>query len=122
MEEQILRAATREGFEVTAYCFMPDHVHLLPTGLRDDSDLKGFVARAKQFSGFEFSKRIGTRLWQRYAYERVLRNEESTEDLIRYMIANPIRARLVASVKDYPFWGSSIYSRDELLDFIHWAG
>jgi len=120
--DQILRAAKRENFEGTAYCFMPDHVHLVATGSRDDSDLKAFVARAKQFSGFEFSKRNGTRLWQRYGYERVLRNEESTDDLIRYIIANPIRAGLVSNVKDYPFWGSFVYSRDELLDFIHWAG
>src|SRR5262249_43836589 len=27
--KQILRAAADEGFEIIAYCFMPDHLHLL---------------------------------------------------------------------------------------------
>jgi hypothetical protein len=90
--------------------------------LRDDSDLKTFVARAKQFSGFVFANAAGTRLWQRYGYERVLRTEESTADLVRYIIANPIRAGLAVDVRDYAFWGSFVYSREELLECIHWAG
>jgi REP element-mobilizing transposase RayT len=33
---------------------MPDHLHLLVEGTHEDSDLKAFVARAKQYSGFYF--------------------------------------------------------------------
>ncbi|MEO8077784.1 MAG: transposase [Acidobacteriota bacterium] len=29
---QILRAARKCAFEITAYCFMPDHLHLLVRG------------------------------------------------------------------------------------------
>jgi hypothetical protein len=47
-----------------------------------------------------------------------LRNEEEKIAFIRYVIENPIRAKLVESPSDYPFWGSSTCSREELLDYL----
>jgi len=41
---------------------------------------------------------------------------------MRYIIENPVRARLVARPSDYPFWGSSTHSRDEVLEFVSSAG
>jgi putative transposase len=70
--EQFLRAAVDEGFAILAYCFMPDHVHLLVEGQATDSDCRRFIARAKQLSGFHFQKVFGQRLWQRYGFERTL--------------------------------------------------
>src|SRR4051812_15027554 len=70
---QIVRAAEHEQFEVHAYCFMPDHLHMLAAGGADDSDGRRFISRAKQFSGYEFSRARGCRLWQQYGYEHTLR-------------------------------------------------
>src|SRR5262245_832750 len=78
VREQILRAASDESFAVLAYCFMPDHVHLLVEARLDGSDCLRFIKRAKQFSGFHYSKQFGERLWQRYGYERTLRNQDAT--------------------------------------------
>lgn len=115
---QILRTARVEAFEVVAYCFMPDHVHLLIEGTRADSHLKAFVRRLTQRTGHAFAARTGTGLWQRYGYERVLRRDESTAVVARYVIGNPVRAGLVDSVFDYPYWGSGKYTREELAEFI----
>jgi hypothetical protein len=41
-------------------------------------------------------------------------------DLKRF-VKNPVRAGLVSSPLDYPFWGSLVYSREELLAYISWA-
>ena len=38
---------------------MPDHLHLLVEGKSADSDAKQFIARAKQYSGFYYSRRTG---------------------------------------------------------------
>src|SRR5687768_5360240 len=46
---QILCAAREIGFEISAYCFMPDHLHLLVSGLHESSDAKLFISRSKQF-------------------------------------------------------------------------
>jgi putative transposase len=116
--EQFQRASREQGFAVTAYCFMPDHVHLLVSGERDDADLKRFTKSAKQYSGFYFRRTTGLLLWQRYGFERTLRNEEATAAVARYTIANPVRAELVQSPADYPFWGSFVYTREALLEYI----
>jgi putative transposase len=120
--EQFLRAAEDFAFTIIAYCFMPDHVHLVVEGTREDSDLKQFVSRAKQFSGYYFSRNYGARLWQRYGYERVLRDDESTRGIVRYALENPVRARMTADVRGYPHVGSSLYSREELIEFAYGSG
>ncbi len=52
----ILRAAEQERFAVVAYCFMPDHLHLLVAGCSEQSDGRRFITLAKQFSGYAYSK------------------------------------------------------------------
>jgi hypothetical protein len=45
----------------------------------------------------------------------VLRIEERALTVARYIVASPVRAGLVARVEDYPFFGSSRYSIEELV-------
>jgi putative transposase len=75
---QILRAAQDQRFAINAYCFMPDHLHLLVEGQDDDSDCRRLIKHAKQFSGFHYKKKYGEGLWQRYGYERTLRGADAT--------------------------------------------
>ena len=51
-------------FKVWAYCFMPDHLHLLIEGEHDDSDMRRFVSAYKQQAGFYYKKKTGLSLWQ----------------------------------------------------------
>src|SRR5436305_10575824 len=78
VKAQILRAATENAFALIAYCFMPDHVHLLVEGLQDRSDGLRFIKFAKQYSGFYFSQMRGQKLWQRYGFEHVLHDDDVT--------------------------------------------
>ena len=96
---------------------MPDHVHLLASGESPQSDFKRFVSRAKQVTGFQFAARTGTRLWQRYSWERVLRDDEQTPVVVRYILENPVRAGLVREAREYPHAGSLVLTLDELLEF-----
>ncbi len=118
---QILRAAIDEQFALVAYCYMPDHLHLLVTGEQPASDCRRFIKRSKQFSGFYYQKAFGRRLWQRYGYERVLRSEEGLLSVARYILENPVRARIARDVREYPFTGSCLYSVDEILDALPWT-
>lgn len=118
---QILRACSERHFAATAYCYMPDHLHALVEGLREDSDLKQFVKLAKQYSGFYFRQSTRCTLWQRYGFERVLRDDEATNTVARYIIENPLRAALVKDLREYPFWGSCVCSREELMEFAYRA-
>jgi len=87
---------------------MPDHLHLLVEGLHEHSDLKRFQLGAKQYSGFHYKKQFGGILWQRYAYERVLRSHELTLDVARYILTNPIRAGLAPTIDAYRFSGGEV--------------
>ena len=113
---QILRAAVEQGFEILTYCFMPDRVHLLVEAMDDACQGKAFIARSKQYSAFHFKARTGCRLWQRDSFERVLRDNEGSLAVSRYILANPVRAGLVTRPLDYPYSGSFAWDRQALLD------
>jgi putative transposase len=115
---QISRAAAERGFSVIAYCFMPDHLHLLIHGEHEAANCKSFISLAKQYSGYYYQKEFSEVLWQRYGYERTLRKEEQTVVVARYILENPVRATLVECVLDYPFGGSLICDVKELLDSV----
>lgn len=63
-----------------------------------------------------YARDYGHRLWQRYFYEHVLRDEETTESAVRYVLANPVRAGLAKEPGKYPFVGSDVFSMTELLE------
>jgi len=100
--ERALRAACEvEGLALEAYCFMPDHVHLL---VRSDGehDLVRLVRRFKQQTGWWFRNRQvagGLKasptnrhsLWQKSYYDHVLRQEDGIEDVVRYIMSNSCR-------------------------------
>lgn len=113
---QILRSAIEQRFAIVAHCFMPDHLHLLVEGQTEVSDCLSFIARAKQYSGFSYAKAFRDRLWQRYGFERVLREREPTLVVARYILENPVRAGLVRRIEDYPYVGSSVYTVRELIE------
>jgi REP-associated tyrosine transposase len=115
---QFRYSAEERQFDIPAYCYMPDHVHALFVGASPEADFKEFVKIAKQRSGFRFKRAAGERLWQEGYYDRVLRGEEATVDVIRYIIENPLRRQLVTEIRDYPFWGSDTHTREALLEFI----
>jgi REP-associated tyrosine transposase len=117
--QQIARAAREIQFAVFAYCLMPDHLHLLVEGETQTSDCKPFIARSKQYSGYYFAQQFGVRLWQRYGFERVLRKDEATTVVARYILENPMRAGLCARVSGYPFVGSLKYELDALIEFAY---
>ena len=116
--KQILRAAADEGFGIIAYCFMPDHLHLLVEACGDASNALRFISRAKQLSGYYYKQKFLQVLWQRYGFERVLRNDEQTLVVARYILENPLRKGMVVRVEDYPFVGSTIYTVSEILEAI----
>jgi putative transposase len=107
--------ATRD-FAVPAYCLMPDHVHLLLEGVRDDADLREAVRVWKQLVGYAWKRRTTLQLWQTGFHDHVLRDRDDTRAVVRYLLNNPVRAGLVQNAADYPWSGSSHYSFEELAE------
>ena len=72
----------------------------------------------KQMTGFRYRQATGSFLWQEGYYDHVLRDDDATIDKAHYILANPVRAGLALTPRDYPGCGSGVYSIDELLDAI----
>jgi putative transposase len=98
--------AEQEGFLVWANRFMPDHMHLLVEGKHGNADMRRLVVSFKQKSGYWFKKTYGMRLWAPNYYEHVLRNEQATMTVARYIIQNPVRKGIVSDCRSYPYSGS----------------
>lgn len=112
---QILQLSREFEFAVIAYCFMPDHVHLLLGGQSEQADLERFVKRAKQVTGFAYRRTHGGSLWQPGYHERILRDDEATLTVAKYILENPVRAGLAKTLGEWPLAGSDVYSWPELL-------
>ena len=112
---QILESADSHGFAVAAYCVMPDHVHLLVTAQREDAGLATFVKHAKQVTGFAYRRATNASLWQPGYHERVLRDEEATLTVARYILENPVRAGLAKALGEWTHAGSGVYTWPELM-------
>lgn len=113
---QFRKTSSEEALAILAYCFMPDHAHLLVEGSEDRSDLRRFSKLAKQRSGGIHARLTGEPLWQEGYHDRVLRESEDLLTIARYLLNNPIRAGLVATVIDYPHVGSDRWSLSELVE------
>jgi len=101
-------------FAILAYVLMPDHAHVLAEAESERSDFPAFVKRFKQTTGFAYRRETGQPLWQPGYHERVLRNDEITEAVVRYILENPIRANLSKDLGEYPFAGSGKYDLEAL--------
>jgi REP element-mobilizing transposase RayT len=115
---QLPQSSTAHGFAVIAYCVMSDHIHLLVEGLTEDSDLRNFVRIFKQQSSFACRQKHEQQLWQRGYYDRVLREEDDTFAVARYLLNNPVRAGIVAAPRDFPFLGSMVMDLGDLLESV----
>jgi putative transposase len=101
--------AGRIGVPIYAYCFMPDHLHLLLSA-SERTSLFRFVGAYKSLSTrLAWQHGHHGRLWQDRFFDHFLRREEDVEHVIQYILNNPVRAGLVGEWLDYPFCGSLVY-------------
>ncbi|MGB2635706.1 MAG: transposase [Candidatus Acidiferrum sp.] len=100
------KAFRNNNFLIEAYCFMPDHCHILAGALSENCDLARAVRAFKGVST-PCARELGIRnLWQPGYYDHILRADESVNSVAAYIFGNPVRAGLVDDPHDWPFSGS----------------
>ncbi len=109
-------------FSIPAYTFMEDHVHVATKGLTAQADLCSFIAEWKKSTGFLWSKRGFGRLWQPGFWDRRARFDESPLVMLKYVVENPVRAKLVDHPSHYALTGSTEFTVDEICAAIAAAG
>ena len=104
--ELLHHLGARRGTMLYAWCFMPDHLHLLV----QDKDVVDFIRLFKgQMTPKAFARQPGRRLWQRSFYDHALRKEETLPQLARYILENPVRAAIVENPGEYAWSGSEVW-------------
>lgn len=91
-----------------AWVLMPDHAHWL-LQLGDGEPLPVVVGRMKSRSARAVNRLRGEKrpVWASAYQDQALRSDEDLRSAARYIVANPLRAGLVKSVSDYPFWDAA---------------
>lgn len=100
-----LRSAQDDALvESLAWVVMPDHLHWLLALKR--GSVSELMRRVKGRSARRINSALKCRgrVWQGGYHDRALRREEDILSVARYIVANPLRAGLVARVGDYPLW------------------
>ncbi|MBI5526478.1 MAG: transposase [Deltaproteobacteria bacterium] len=95
-----LRGQTAErGGPVHAYVIMPDHVHILLSGVLDVIEwVRWFKAGVSLRVG---KKGFHAPLWQKSFYDEGIRKPEKVQEVLRYMSENPVEAGLVEKPWDW---------------------
>ena len=90
-----------------AAVIMPDHVHIIFTPLRDQTnesytfeEIVGSIKGASYHSINKALNRSG-HVWQDESFDHVIRHQESFEEKVRYVCENPVRKGLVRRPEDY---------------------
>lgn len=89
--------------QLLCWVLMPDHWHGL-VQLGDHDALSLVMNRFKAFTARRLSCTQAGVVWDRGFHDRALHKEDDIRAVARYIVANPVRAGLVNSVLDYPYW------------------
>jgi|HubBroStandDraft_6_1064221.scaffolds.fasta_scaffold877567_2 putative transposase len=93
------------SFEVYAYCFMPDHCHLLLYGLTSSSNLSSMVRAYKARTVVQLRNYGLRNVWQRSFHDHIIRNERDFRAATAYVLENPVRAGLITDARQWPYSG-----------------
>ena len=102
--KEIHRLEKKRWTRSLCWVVMPDHLHWL--FVLQDRSLARVVQALKSRSAYSinFYRGRSGRVWQPGFHDRALRRDEDIKRIARYVIANPLRAGLVANILDYPLW------------------
>ena len=100
--ELVLQQRTRSDVELLAACLMPDHLHwVLGPGRRNVATFldawKSFSTRRTWSAGH-----TGV-LWQPRWYDRAIGGQAELNDVINYVVWNPVTANLCEAPGDWPY-------------------
>ena len=99
----------RQLYDLDALCIMPNHVHavLTPLCVEDGQchSLGEITQSVKGSSAYEANHVLGRSgpFWQHESYDHVVRDAGELARVVRYVLLNPVKARLVDDWRDWPW-------------------
>ena len=93
-------------YELHVWVIMSNHVHIL---IEPHAPLGKITRSIKNYSAKEANRilqRTGQPFWQNESYDRVVRNQQEFNDIVRYIEFNPVKAGLVSDPEEWR-WSSA---------------
>ena len=96
-------------FHLYAACVMPNHFHILIRPLKDENGeyymLDSIMHSIKSYTAHEINKLLNRKgqVWLKDYVDRIVRNDRDKQNVINYILANPVEKGLVKKWVDYPF-------------------
>jgi putative transposase len=90
--------------DLSAAVIMPEHVHFV-LSLRIGS-LAQLIHSFKSFTANKINPLLGRsgQFWQEQYHDHAIRKNGVLNDIVFYLLNNPVRAGLVKDFHDWPFW------------------
>jgi len=95
----------RKPFKLYGYCLLNNHFHLLLRPLETPISRIAQSLLVSHTQRYHKHHRSGGHVWQGRFKSPVIQDDEHLLTVLRYIEANPLRAKLVARAEKYP-WGS----------------
>ena len=149
LSQAIERAVENQGFELVAFVYMPEHVHLIVRPIRDEGKVSKLLWAIKRPHSYRVTQsmlaqndsmldrltireRPGTtvfRFWQEGGgYDRNVHSEKVLKVAIDYVHHNPVRRGLCGSPGDWLwsswrfYWEPESYADPRLPQVHGWSG
>ncbi len=106
-------------YDLIAYCIMSNHVHILiDTSIQlpnyyspkewemlDLQPLQNIMKRIKGPTAVYANRTLNRsgRFWQKESYDHYIRNQKEFQNIIAYILNNPVKAGIVEKWEDYSF-------------------
>ncbi len=111
-------SARKASAEIWCYCLMPNHVHIIIVPPDEDGLRRTFADAHRRYTGYVNARmRVTGHLWQG-RFGSVAMDEEYLANAVRYVSLNPVRAKLVERVQEWPWSSANAHlsgSDDELV-------
>ena len=107
MEITLIEAKEKFNFQLTNFCVMPTHIHLLikPKENTQLSDIMHQIKRnsAKRWNITNYSS---DHLWGKKYFSRAVIDDQDYENVMNYIKQNPVKEGLAAAPEEWEFSGA----------------
>ena len=117
--EIIHKVQSSKPFELLAYCFIPDHIHLLIQLPIGDSDFSYRMREIKRLTTVFLRKKSNNPnliIWQNRFWEHTIRDEKDLKIHFDYIHYNPVKHGIAESFDEWEWSSNRDYFGSEFID------
>ena len=100
------RESNLQHYHLHSWVVTPNHVHVLITPLVPISKLMHSLKKFTATEANRILRRTGTPFWQDESYDRLVRNHQEFDRIVRYIEMNPVTPGLASTPEEFP-WSSA---------------